>query len=660
MRFLSKLKESNVWLLWTVAVFFIFLFLAISGFFIIAGKYKDKIYPGVHVQNFQLGGLTAAEAESLINNIVDKINQTGISFRYQNVKKTIYPVTPSFDNDLTIKVVDFDVDQTMDLAYNYGRQGDIVRRATEILRSLFFKEPINILFSINTDELKKQLKENFSQFENPDEDAKLIVTGDNIKVTNEKNGQVIDYEQAAKVMETNLLNLNSANIPLELVISYPKVHANDLSAIAGEAGNMLNLAPVFIKIASSAPSTKNHGKKWEVKKSELALWLIAKDTNENQPTLALYRDKVKEFLDKKVAPDINIELQDAKFKIENGKVVQFQGGRDGLAINTEETISKIEKELLINHHKEIELITEIISNTVKAGDVNDLGITEIIGTGQSNFAGSPTNRRHNIRVGANAVNGSLIKPGQEYSLLRTLGKIDASTGYLTELVIKGDKTTPEFGGGLCQIGTTVFRGALASGLPITARQNHSYRVGYYEPAGTDATIYDPAPDFRFMNDTGHYILIQARINGNNLYFDFWGTKDGRQVVRTKPVIGNIVKPQPGKLVETLTLKPGEKKCTEKAHNGADAYFDYTVTYADGIVKLRRFKSHYVPWQEVCLIGVEKLSEPTKTAGTGQSSTTPESNMLNTGIINNAAGTSVNNKDNQIIPTSAATKASTTL
>jgi hypothetical protein len=126
-------------------------------------------------------------------------------------------------------------------------------------------------------------------------------------------------------------------------------------------------------------------------------------------------------------------------------------------------------------------------------------------------------------------------------------------------------------------------------------------------AGTDATIYDPAPDFRFINDTGNYILIQSRIEGNNIYFDFWGTKDGRLVEKTKPTVTKIVKPGPTKIIETLDLKPGEKKCTEKAHNGADASFYYKVTYPNGDIKDKTFNSHYVPWREVCLLGVEKLS-----------------------------------------------------
>lgn len=194
-------------------------------------------------------------------------------------------------------------------------------------------------------------------------------------------------------------------------------------------------------------------------------------------------------------------------------------------------------------------------------------------------------------------------------MIKALGEIDGPAGYLPELVIKGDKTVPEYGGGLCQIGTTLFRAVVDSGLPVTARRNHSYRVSYYEPAGTDATIYDPQPDFKFMNDTGNAILLQTKITGDKAVFTFWGKRDGRKVSYTKPTIYNIVKPQPTKIIETTDLKPGEKKCTEKAHNGADAYFDYQVIYPSGEEKKVRFNSHYVPWREVCLVGVAASSTP---------------------------------------------------
>ncbi len=314
-------------------------------------------------------------------------------------------------------------------------------------------------------------------------------------------------------------------------------------------------------------------------------------------------------------------------EIKDGKVASWQHGTNGREVDIEASADLLAKKLF-GSEREAELIVKDI-NVDELVSENNFKIKEIIGTGHSNFAGSPANRRHNIKVGAEAVQGLLISPGEEFSLVKNLGEIDAAAGYLPELVIKDNKTIPEYGGGLCQVATTIFRSALASGLPISARRNHSYRVSYYEPAGTDAAVYDPWPDIKFINDTGNYVLIQTRIEGNDLYFDFWGTSDGRVASTTKPVIYNIVSPKPTKFVETDTLAPGEKKCTEKAHNGADAYFDYTVIYPAGATttpeQTTRFNSHYVPWQEVCLIGKATstpIANTNASSSPAASSTTP--------------------------------------
>jgi len=116
-----------------------------------------------------------------------------------------------------------------------------------------------------------------------------------------------------------------------------------------------------------------------------------------------------------------------------------------------------------------------------------------------------------------------------------------------------------------------------------------------------------------MNDTGSYILIRTAIEGDELIFTFWGTKDGRAASQTEPRVYNITAPPPTKYIETLDLAPGTKKCTESAHAGADAEFTYSVAYPDGTEKDTTFTSHYRPWQAVCLVGVEKLSEGDGTA-----------------------------------------------
>ena len=107
---------------------------------------------------------------------------------------------------------------------------------------------------------------------------------------------------------------------------------------------------------------------------------------------------------------------------------------------------------------------------------------------------------------------------------------------MPELVIKNGATEPEFGGGICQVSTTTFRAAIYSGLKITARRNHAYPVSYYNPQGMDSTVYVPQPDLKFINNTPRYILIQTKIEGTILTFDFYGTDDGRKTTVDGPTI----------------------------------------------------------------------------------------------------------------------------
>ncbi|MFH0955825.1 MAG: VanW family protein [Candidatus Falkowbacteria bacterium] len=603
-------KNKPQWLLTPAIIFFILLVLVLSGLFTFDKIYQNKIYPNVFIGHLNLGSQTIERAEELINMEINKISQTGVIFSYKNSQATIAPILASADGDLAIQIINFNANQTAETALNYGRNDNFFINLEKKLSLLIKKKQLPLEISANQNQIKKILEDAFVETFQPAENARLevIKTEDadtyEFAVTNEKLGKIIDYEEAVGQMLNNLSNLNSQEIKLSTITEYPKILAKNSLNIASKAKTILAAAPVTLAYGDN---------KWIIEQNQLADLLALKlnDSATDKVSVGLDKIKTSAYLQEQVASKIDQKPIEAKFEISNGKVSKFQNGQDGLALNMEATLIKIENEITAS--SQIELVVEIQPALVKAGNINNFGIKEIIGVGTSNFAGSPANRRHNIKVGAVAVNGTLIKSGEEFSLLKTLGEVSSSTGYLPELVIKEGETIPEYGGGLCQIGTTMFRAVIGSGLPVTMRRNHSYRVAYYEPAGTDATIYDPWPDFRFINDTPAYILIQQKISGDIISFEFWGTKDGRQVENTKPTIYNIVKPEPTKIIETLDLKPGEKKCTEKAHNGADAYFDYKVAYSNSEIKEKRFSSHYVPWREVCLLGVEKLTAPPDTA-----------------------------------------------
>lgn len=221
----------------------------------------------------------------------------------------------------------------------------------------------------------------------------------------------------------------------------------------------------------------------------------------------------------------------ATFTIEDGKVTAFSLSKDGKKIDIEKNTNNI---LALFEGISFENKIEIAYNTLKpeigSNDADNLGIEKLIGEGKSNFSGSTTSRIHNVQVAASRFDGVLIKPGEEFSFVETLGPVDGEHGYKEELVIKNNETTPEFGGGVCQVSTTAFRAAIYSGLEITARKNHAYPVHYYNPQGMDATVYIPRPDLRFVNNTPGHILIQTEIDipAKELVFKFYGTDDGRK------------------------------------------------------------------------------------------------------------------------------------
>jgi len=303
--------------------------------------------------------------------------------------------------------------------------------------------------------------------------------------------------------------------------------------------------------------------------------------------LALDKEQLNAYLEK-IKNESREEAVNAKLSFSEGKASTFSLSKDGYELDIqksfEETTKALEKNPLV---KDLTLATNVLAPEVTSGNLDKYGIKELIGEGTSNFRGSPKNRIHNIQTGASKFNGVLIKPGEEFSFIETLGPVDESTGYLPELVIKVDKTIPEFGGGMCQVSTTMFRAALLSGLKITARTNHAYPVQYYAPQGLDATVYIPKPDLMFLNDTPNYILVQTRIEGTQLFFDFFGTSDGRQAKLVGPfvtergekgamktIVTQEVYSADGNLIHKADFKsnykspslyphPGEEKITEK-------------------------------------------------------------------------------------------------
>jgi vancomycin resistance protein YoaR len=310
---------------------------------------------------------------------------------------------------------------------------------------------------------------------------------------------------------------------------------------------------------------------------------------------------------------VNIPVQDALFRFSNGRVIAFRPSKDGRQLNIMRAKQQIKNAFLSAAKTNQQRLTillpiETVRPFITTDGSNTFGIKELIGMGYSEFAGSIAGRIHNVALAASRINGILIKPGETFSFDTTLGDISAATGYQSAYIIKEGHTVLGDGGGVCQVSTTLFRAALAAGLPIVERHAHAYRVHYYEEDGSapglDATVFSPSVDLKFTNDTPGYILIQAKPDLNNLSlrFDLYGTRDGRisQIYNTK--MWGQSSPPPDLYQDDPTLLKGTVKQVDFAAWGAKTSFQYKVTRGSEILQDSTFYSNFQPWQAVYLRG----------------------------------------------------------
>lgn len=315
----------------------------------------------------------------------------------------------------------------------------------------------------------------------------------------------------------------------------------------------------------------------------------------------------------------NIDPKNALFTIKDGKVSAFAQEKEGLLINAEDGLRQVRAILssdtvrnIASEQKpfRINVTSTVLQPKVTLARANTLGIREIIGVGSSDYSGSIPERIHNLLLASNRLNGTLVPKDDVFSYNKTVGDISAATGYKPAYVILNGRTVLGDGGGVCQTSTTMFRAALAAGLPIVAWTPHAYRVHYYEndgKPGRDATVYAPSTDFQFRNDTPAAILIltQADTENNKLTYTLWGTKDNREVSISDVGMGaSIPAPEP-KEQEDPTLPKGERRQVDWAANGLTTWFDYRVTRGQELIQEKRFVSNYRPWQAVYLVGTKE-------------------------------------------------------
>ena len=224
-------------------------------------------------------------------------------------------------------------------------------------------------------------------------------------------------------------------------------------------------------------------------------------------------------------PSIGETAKDAQIVLREGKPTIIPAVT-GTGLDPEQLATVVTEAALATGEDERVAVAELADTEPEFSteDAEALGVVEVVGEYSTPFPHDPP-RTQNLINGAANINGTLVLPGEEFSLLEALGPITEANGYVSSLVVESGFVTSATGGGLSQISTTVFNAAFEAGMEDIEHKPHSRWFDRYPP-GREATMYSPSLDMRWGNNTPYGVLVQAWVDqsAQRVHVRLWSTE----------------------------------------------------------------------------------------------------------------------------------------
>ena len=482
---------------------------------------SDQIYNGVYAGEVSLGGLTKDEA---VNTLKAKYENKDFNFilKYEDISFEVY------SSRINLKP---DFEETANVAYSYAREGNVFKRAMDILKLKGNTHKVMPKLVCDMNLLQYEIGQYLSEYVVDVTDYSVEIGENCLVITNGKPGMGVDPEK--------LLNKIS------------KLYMD--GDFKGE-----------IEV--------------EIEKLE--------------PDKIVPDNFVKEY---------SRDAEDARFE-QDGENYTIVPHIIGVKINPDEA-----KQILENNkdNDESYTIPAVITYPEITTEIVEAEFTDtIIGTYSTDYSTSSANRKENIRLASEKINGKILNPGEVFSFNGVVGPRTQSTGFKIAHVYSGSKVVDGIGGGICQVSSTLYNAVVFADLEIVYRINHSLPVSYV-PLGRDATVSYGTIDFNFKNNKETPVKIEVVADGNTLTVNIYGRKKYAKDISIETIVAGYT-PYTVNEIKDETMYEGERKVEEKGSNGTKTE-SYKIVKENGEVVSKKLlaKSSYTPTSEVVRVGTKK-------------------------------------------------------
>jgi len=414
------------------------------------------VHPGVRVGQVDVGGMTQAKAAAAI--------QTHVA------EQIALPVTLEVGDDrweVEAASIGVSVDATglADAAYGVGR-GDVPDAVWERVRAVFGGVTVPLDPAYDPAGLRALVKRINDSIAQPPVDAGVRVEEGAVHRVAPEDGLGVDEEQTRDALLVAFLS-DERTVSLDLVSLAPEIDRERAEDAYQAAVAMLS-GPLELYYED---------RQWTIQPAIIGQWVdFRRAEGADGPVLEAYlaSEEVSATILPLVA-EVGKPAKDASFSVSNGTVT-IVPGEDGLAADAVDLAAKLETALVSGQERRVELAMRRVEPSLTTEEAREYGIKERLATFTTEYSASNRPRVNNIHTLADALDGTLLAPGETFSFNGTIGERTAAKGYQEAPAIVNGKLVPQLGGGICQVNTTLFNTVFFSGLPVVERHNHSQYI----------------------------------------------------------------------------------------------------------------------------------------------------------------------------------------
>lgn len=470
----------------------------------------DRVPRGTTVAGVDVGGLTAARAQETLTERLGELAEDAVPVSAEDITGSVDPATAGL---------------TLDVAATVDRLTGADLRPQRLWQHLVgggAEPPVTVVDDAALDAALEDLAATLSL---APVDGSVVFADGEPHAVEAADGWTLDTEAARETLVGTWL---TAARPLELAteVVEPDITQAETETTLQEVASRVAAAPVAVQVAEQ-----------RVELPTDVLTAVASFVPQDSE-LVLQMDGAA-LVEQVVArsTDLLTVSSDARFEFQNDAPV-IVPGTPGTTLDPATLAAAVAAATQQDERvAAVELVASDPAQTTAA--LEALGVAQVVSEFSTPLTSEPR-RTQNITAGANAINGTLVRPGEEFSLTDAIGPIDAAHGFTQAGAIVNGEHTDAWGGGLSQLSTTTYNAAYEAGMEDIEHKPHSEWFTRY-PAGREATLFTGTLDMRWKNNTPYGALVQAWVGGGQTWVRIWSTPYWEVTSESGPKT-NVVQP----------------------------------------------------------------------------------------------------------------------